>query len=115
DATSPKSCPRPGPLLAATWTSLASMSSAACHEPSPSPSATTMTSSPFRIAAIADDKHFAKFVPPRQTGIIIEHVREAFAPEARSAGVAGDKEDAAAPSIWLFISVEDRKRLIVEN
>jgi len=64
---------------------------------------------------MADDKHFAKFVPPHQTGIITEQLSEAFAPELCSAGVAGDKKDAVASGSWLFIWVEDGKTLIVEN
>jgi hypothetical protein len=55
---------------------------------------------------MADDKHFAKFVPPRETGIIIEHVSEAFSSELCSVGFAGDKEGAAV-SARLFIWVED--------
>jgi hypothetical protein len=56
---------------------------------------------------MADDKHFAKFVPPHETGIIIEHVSEAFSSELCSAGFAGDKKSAAVSAIWLFISVEE--------
>jgi hypothetical protein len=56
---------------------------------------------------MADDKHFAKFVPPHETGIIIEHVSEAFSSGLCSAGFACDKKDAAVSANWLFISVED--------
>jgi len=57
---------------------------------------------------MAADKHFAKFVPPHETGIIIEHVSEAFSSGLCSAGFAGDKKDAAVSASWLFISVEDK-------
>jgi hypothetical protein len=45
----------------------------------------------------------------------IEQVREASRSELGSAGVAGDKKDAAAFGSCLFIWVEDGKTLIVEN
>ena len=104
DISAPALRARPGPLFAGSLSTRAPIFSAIRHEPSPSPSATTMISSPVSIAANADDKHFANFSPPPQTGMITEHLSEVFASGRRSAGVSGGKGDAAVLSSWLFIS-----------